>query len=116
GRRSSARDELGVGRLREQHDAAVRAEVRVAQLGVAVETQPAPHQGVEVPGKEVGEVEGAELGFVQRRERGGTGEELVAVRTRQAPYARERGEQRVERAAGAAVGVRDEDGTPRGRR
>ena len=69
-----------------------------------------------MPGEEVGQVERAELGFVQPRKLGGTGEELVAVRARQAPYAWERGEQRVERAAGAAVGVRDEDGTPSGRR
>ena len=63
------RDEIGVGRLREQHDPAVRTEVGVAKLGMAVETEPAPDEGVEVLGEEVGEVEGAELFVVQRSNR-----------------------------------------------
>ena len=68
-RRPPARvDDRRVVGLREQHDAPVVAEVHVAQLGMTVEPERSPHQRVEVLGEEVGEVEGAGLGLVQRRE------------------------------------------------
>ena len=68
----------------------------------------ADHEPLEVPGEEVRQPEGAGLRVGHRGERGAAGEDLVAVRTRQAldPFVRE---DRVEQAAGAAVGVGDED-------
>ena len=54
---------------------------------MTVETEPAPHEGVEVLGEEVGEIEGAELLVVQRLEPLGSGEHLVAVRAREPLHA-----------------------------
>src|SRR5207244_10452368 len=47
--------EIEIRRLREQHDPPVGTEVQVAELGMTVETEPAPHEGLEVLGAEVGE-------------------------------------------------------------
>ena len=55
-------------------------EVLVAQLRMAVESEPGHDERVEVPGEVVGQVEGAGLGVGQRRERRRAGEDLVAVR------------------------------------
>ena len=93
------------GRLREQHDAGVVAEVRRQQLGVTVEAEPLPHQGVEVAGQEVGQEERAGLGVVQLGEQLGTGEDLVAVGAGQAFDPGMLSQQGVEVTAGAAVRV-----------
>jgi len=58
--------------------------------------------------QEVREIEGARLRQREPAERGGTGEELVAVRARQ-PLHPELGEHAVEPATGPTVGVGDED-------
>ncbi len=82
-----------VGRLlREPDDALVVAEVVVAQLGIAVEAEPAPDDVVEAPDEKVGEE-------VRRRLVLGA-VDLVAMRA---------GELGVPREVGAAVGVRDDD-------
>jgi hypothetical protein len=73
-----------------------------------VDTEPADHEPLEVPGEEVGQPEGRRLLVGQRREIGPAGEELVAMSTGQALDALF-GEDRVQQAAGAAVGVGDED-------
>src|SRR5262249_47210132 len=73
-------------------DFLVIPEVVVAQLGMPVEPEPAPHQAVEAAHEEVGEEEGSRLvlGAIH----------LVAVRTRETGVAVE---------IGAAVRVRDHD-------
>ena len=76
---------------------------------MAIEPEPLPHERIEVLGQEVGEVERAGLGLVQRREQLGAGDELVAVVAGQAGAFARLGEQAVELAAGAAVGVADQD-------
>ena len=68
----------------------------------------ADHEPLEVPGEEVGQPERAGLRVGQRGERGAAGVELVAVGAGQALDAL-LGEDAVEQAAGAAVGVGDED-------
>ena len=96
--------------LRQQHDAPVVAEVCVAQLGMAVEPERAPHQRVEVLGEEVGEVERARLRLVQRREHVGSGHELVAVVARKARRTlADLVEQHVEVTASAAVAVAEHE-------
>ncbi len=61
GGRLSRLSHLWLVTLGEQHNARVRGEVHVAQFRVSVETEAGPHEGVEVPGQEIGQVEGAEL-------------------------------------------------------
>ena len=68
-----------------------------------------PDQRLEVLGQEVGEVEGSRLGVVQRGEALAPREELVAVCSGESRDPRMPGEEGVEGAAGAAVGVGDED-------
>src|SRR5438105_861861 len=58
---AGTRDQLRTRVLREQHHASVVGEVRVPKLGMTVETEPTPDEGVEVLGEEVGEEEGPEL-------------------------------------------------------
>src|ERR1700687_6180504 len=65
GSRACEGDDVGIGSLREQHDAAVPPEVRVAQLRMPVEPESAPNQCIEMLREEVGEIEGAELFIVQ---------------------------------------------------
>ena len=79
-----------------------------AQLRVAVDAEAADDEPLEVAGEEVGQVERAGLVVGQRANVGAAGEELVAVGAGQALDALV-GEDRVEQAAGAAVGVGDED-------
>ena len=83
---------------------------------MAVEAEPLPNERVEVLGQEVGEVEGARLGLLQRGEAVAAGEELVAVGAREPPDGRLLGEETVERPAGATVGVGDEHVAVRCRR
>ncbi len=104
-------DEVGIGRLRDQHHSPVVTEVHVSQLRVPVESEALPEQWFEVFGQEVGEEQRAQLLCVHRRELLGPAEELVAVRTRQPSHARVTLEQCVESAACAAVGVGDEHGS-----
>ena len=106
----------GVVALRQQHEPAVVAEVHRQQRRVAVEPETLPDQRVEVLGQEVGEVERARLGVVEGGEPFAPGEELVAVGTGESLDARVLGEERVERPAGAAVGVGDEHARARCRR
>ena len=68
--------QLGRRRLREPDDALVVAEVVVAQLGVAVETEPTPHDPVERAHEEVRQVVRARLVLHPA-------EELVAVGARE---------------------------------
>ena len=89
-------------------DAAIGAEIVVAQLREAVEAEPLDHQRVEMPGEEIGQVERARLLLGQRRERLLAGKEGVAMRALDAPHAF-LGEDAVEFAAGAAVAVEAED-------
>ena len=74
---------------------------------MAVEPEAADHERVEVPREEVGQVEGRGLGVVELLPGVVAGEEAVAVRAGQ-PLDAVPLEHRVELAAGAAVGVRDE--------
>ena len=110
GRPAPCRFDCRVVGLRQQHHAPVVAEVGVAQLGMAVESERAPHQRIEVLGEEVGEVEGAGLRLVQRREQLGPGHELVAVVAGQARRTlADLVEQQVEVTAGAAVAVAEHE-------
>ena len=99
---------FGIVELGEMDDAAVVAEIVVAQLREAVEAEPLDDQRVEMPGEEVGQIERAGLLLGQRRESLLAGEEGVAMRALDAPDAFF-GEDAVERAARAAVAVEAED-------
>ena len=105
---SGHREQVRVVGLGEVDDAGVVGEVRGLELGVAVDAEAADHEPLEVPGEEVGEPERAGLGVGHGGERVAAGEHLVAVGARQALDAFV-GEHRVEQAAGAAVGIGDED-------
>ena len=94
--------------LREQQQPGVVAEVGAEQLGVAIQAEALPDQRLEVLGEEVGEVERAQFGLVQLLEQLAAGEELVAVITREAPEPGRLGQQRVEAATGASVGIPDQ--------
>jgi hypothetical protein len=100
-------DELGVAALGKQQNTAIVPEVHVAQFRMSVEPQPADHEGIEVPNKEVGEIEGAEFSFVPVLEHGGAGKELVAVRAGQTDRVRSF-EGRVEKSTGATVRIPNE--------
>ena len=75
---------------------------------MAIDPEAADHEPLEVAGEEVGQPERRRLLVGHRGERRAAGEELVAVGARQALDALLR-EDRVEQAAGAAVGIGDED-------
>ena len=105
--RSAAAPRRALGRRRaplgQPHDAAVAAEVRVAQLGVAVEAELADDGVLEGAGQEVGQEVGA--GLLGRR--GGdlvAREDVVAVLAAQALEP-----ELVEAAVGAAVAVGEDD-------
>ena len=88
----------------------VVAEVKLEQLGVLVQPEAAPHDPLEVPCQEIGQVERADLFLLERFERRGAGIELVAVGAGDALDALEVALQHpVEETARAAVGVRHED-------
>jgi len=105
---SGHREEVRVVGLGEVDDAPVIAEVLLLELRVAVDPEPADDERVEVPREEIGEVEGRRLGVVHLLPSGIPGEEAVAVGTGKALDAMNI-EHVVERAPGAAVGVRHED-------
>ena len=94
--------------LGEVDDAPVVAEVHRLELRVAVDPEAADHEPLEVAGEEVGQPERRRLLVGQAGEVGAAGEELVAMGAGQPLHAL-LGEDRVEQAAGAAVGVGDED-------
>jgi hypothetical protein len=96
---------LGLG---EVDQPAVVAEVGVAQLGVGVQAERREHEPVHVAGQEIGQVERAELLVLEALEGLAAGVELVAVGAGQALDAL-LADDVVEQAAGAAVGVGDED-------
>ena len=108
GRRLRLGRRLGIVDLREMDDAAVAAEIVVAQLGKAVEAEPLEDERVEMAGEEVGQIEGAELLLGERREDLLAGVEGIAMRAGDAshPFF---GEDAVELAAGAAVAVEAQD-------
>ena len=89
-------------------DAAVVAEIVVAQFREAVEAKAANDQRVEMPGEEIGEVERARLLLGHRRERLLAGEEGVAMRAGDARHPL-LCQHAVELAAGAAIAVEAED-------
>ena len=91
--------------LSQPDDAAIVAEVGVAQLRVAVEPERADHRVVEGAREEVGQEVAARLARERLADRAG-GEDLVAVLALQA---RDGGpvERPVERAVGAAIAVGD---------
>ncbi len=97
--------ELGRAPLGQPHNPRVIAEIGIAQLGMAVESQPRPHGALEAASEKVGEEVGARLG-------GGRlghlllSEHVVAVVAAQ-PADAALGQHPVERAVGAAVGVGD---------
>ncbi len=99
---------LGVERrivaLRQMDEPLVVAEIDRQQLGMPIETEPADHQRLELPGEEIGEIEGAGLGLGQCREARLAGEGGIAMRAGQ-PLDRLLGEHRIERPAGAAIGI-----------
>jgi hypothetical protein len=101
-------DEIGVLDLRQVDEPCVVAEVVVAELGVAVESEVPDHESIEVPDQVVGEVEGPDLGVLEFGEGRVAGEELVAVGARQA-FDSEFLADGVQPATGATVGVADED-------
>ena len=90
------------------HDAAVIAEVIVAQLGKAVEAEAANDERVEMADEKIGEVERARLVFGERRERLLAGIEGVAMRAFDAAHPLFR-EHAIELAAGAAIAIEAED-------
>ena len=108
GAATGRRDQRGIVGLGEVDEAAVVAEVDRQQLGMSVEAEARDDQPVEVAGEEIGQEERAELLVGDRREGRGAGVELVAVGARQALDAL-LGQDRVEQAAGPAVGVGHED-------
>ena len=61
GRGARLRRRFRIVELRQMHDAPIGAEIVVAQLREAVEAEAPDHQRVEMPGEEVGEVEGSGL-------------------------------------------------------
>src|SRR6516162_9418760 len=101
-------DGAGTLRLRQVHEPAVMAEVLLHELRMAVESQRADHQPLEVPEQKVSQVERAGLGLGELCEHARGGEELVAVSARQ-PLDAFLLQQRIELSAGAAVTVGDED-------
>ena len=108
GRRLGLRGDLGIVELREMDDAAVVAEIIVAQLREAVEAEPADHERVEMADEKIGEVERARLLLGQRGESFLAGVERVAMRAFDAPHALFL-EHAVELAARAAIAVEAED-------
>jgi len=108
GRATRHREEVRVVRLGEIHDPGVVGEVGRLELGMAVDAETANDEPLEVPGEEVREPERAGLRVGHRLECRAAREHLVAMGARQAldPFV---GEDGIEQAAGAAVGVGDED-------
>ena len=107
-RAAGHREQVRVLGLGEVDEPAVVAEVHRLELRMAVDPEPADHQPLEVPGEEVGQPEGGGLVLGQAGEVGPAGEELVAMGAGQ-PLHAFLGEDRVQQAAGAAVGIGDED-------
>ena len=108
GRRFRPGRRLRIVDLREMDDAAVAAEIVVAQLGEAVEAEPLDDERVEMAGEKISQVEGAQFLLGERREDLLPGVEGVAMRACDAfhPFL---GEDAVEFAAGAAVAVEAQD-------
>ncbi len=75
---------------------------------MSVEAETLEHQGVELPGEEIGEIESAGSLLGEGCEPLLTGEGRIAMRARQARHAR-RGQHGIERPARAAIGIRHED-------
>ena len=75
---------------------------------MAIQAQAADHEPLEVPGEEVGQVEGAGLLLGERREGRPAGVDLVAVRALEPGDALGL-EHAVEQAAGPAIRIGDED-------
>src|SRR5579872_209404 len=90
--------------LREIDEAAVMAEIIVAQLRKAIEAESLNDQPVEMADEKVGEEERAELLLRHRREVLGAGKKFIAMRAGNALDAR-LFEHAVELAAGAAIAV-----------
>jgi hypothetical protein len=106
--RAGQRHQLRVLDLGEVHEPAVVREVHRLELRVAVDAEAADHEPLEVAGEEVGQPERRRLVLCHLGERLAAGEELVAVGAGQ-PLDALLGDDRVEQAARAAVGVGDED-------
>jgi hypothetical protein len=89
-------------------EAGVVLEVEVSELGVAVQPEAFHDQRLELPGQEVGEIEGARRRIGQALKAILAGERCIAVGAREAlnPFLLEH---LIEGAAGAAIGVGDED-------
>ena len=102
------RQQVRIVGLAEEHHPGVVGEVGGLQLGVAVDSEAADDEPLEVPGEEVREPERARLGVGHGRERVAAGEHLVAMGARQ-PLDAFAGDDRVDQAARAAIGIRDED-------
>src|SRR6185436_10595409 len=100
--------ESSVVGLREVHEPAVVAEHHRLELRVPVEPEAAHDERLEVTGEEVGQVEGRGLVLVHCVPGVVSGEEAVAVRAGQ-PLHVVLSQDDVERAAGSAVGIGDED-------
>jgi len=107
GRPARGSDQRRIVDLGQIDEPSVVAEVLVAQLGMAVQAEPADDQPVEVAREEVGQEERRGFLLGQSREVGATRIELVAVGAREALHALLL-DHRVEHAAGATVGVGDE--------
>lgn len=72
-------DIQGVGRLGQQHEPRVVAEVEREELGMFGEAETLPDEQIEVTGEVVGEKERPEFLFVELSEVDRSGEELVAM-------------------------------------
>ena len=111
---TSRLDHGGVVTLTEEQDTGVVPEVHVPQLRVTVDAESADDERVEMPSKEIGEIERPELVLLPVRKHVSPGKELVAVRAGKTNGAGAF-EGCVEEPAGAAVGVADEDTVEEGR-
>src|SRR5690606_19622286 len=108
GGRTGSRQKRGIICLRQIDEPPVVAEDLVAQLGIAVEPHAAHDQPVEMPDEIIREEEGAELLVQQPVEFLLPGKEGVAVRTFD-PFHPCLGTDPVYAAAGATIGIEDED-------
>src|ERR1039457_6204156 len=106
---ASALERARIGHLGQIHELAIAAEVGREQLRMTIEAETANYEAIEVAQQKVGEIERAELGLGQTLENRRRGEELIAVRARDALDAF-LAQHAVELAAGTAVAVGDEDG------
>ena len=94
--------------LRQVDHALVVGEVHGLELRVAIDSEPSDHESLKVAGEEIRQPERARLVRSHRGEDRRPGEELVAMGAGEALDAFGR-QDRVEQAAGPAVGVGDED-------